>query len=110
MYLTSPPLKLYIYKNDCIKYILETLHKSGFDLIYSLIITLLRSNGLGSKENCKIALMLIANKENQRHFLKDNYFYKIICKYTLAITSKKMKALVTHKALLFSISKVNIEI
>lgn len=101
-------LQLPIYKNDCIKYILKTLYKLGFDLIYSLITTLLWSNNLGSKESYYIAFILLANKKNQIHFLEDNYFCLIICKYTLVIISQEIKVLVIYKELLFFISMVNI--
>ena len=92
-------LELHIYKKDCIEHALETLRKLGFNSIYSLITTLLRSNSLDSKESYQIALTFLANKENWSHFLEDNCFCQVICKYTSAIANKEMKALVAHKAL-----------
>ncbi len=53
-----------IDKNKQVKYILETLSEMGFDLIYSLITTLQKSNSLHSNESCQITLVLLANKEN----------------------------------------------
>ncbi len=95
---------------NCAEYALETLCESGFDSIYSLITTLLRSNSLGNEESCQIALALLANEENRSHFLEDNCFCQVICKYTSAIASQEMEALVAHKALRLPISKVNVEI
>ena len=83
---------------------LETLRKSDFDSIYSLITTLLRSNSLGSEESCQIALALLANEENRSHFLEDNCFCQVICKYTSAIANQEMEALVAHKVLRLPIS------
>ncbi len=94
---------------NCTEHVLETLHKSDFDSIYSLITTLLRSNSLSSEEGCQIALAFLTNKENRSHFLEDNRFCQVICKYTSAITNQEMKALVAHKALRLLISKVNVE-
>ncbi len=81
------------------EYALETLHKSGFNSIYFLITTLLRSNSLGSEESCQIVLALLANEENRSHFLEDNCFCQVICKYTSTIASQEMKVLVAYKAL-----------
>ena len=102
--------KLSIYKNDYAEHGLETLCKLDFDLIYSLITILLRSNNLGSKENCQIALAFLTHKENWSHFLEDNCFCQIIYKYTLIIASQEIKMLVAYKTLRLSISKVNIKI
>lgn len=107
--LTAPPLEPFIDKNEHAEHALEILCKVGFNSIYSLITTLLRSNSLRSEESCQIALALLVNKENQNHFLEDNCFCQAICKYTLAITSQEMKALVAHKALQLPILKVNVE-
>ncbi len=83
---------------------LETLRKSGFDSIYSLITTILRSNSLGSEESCQITLALLANEENRSHFLEDNHFCQVICKYTSAIASQEMEVLVAYKTLRLPIS------
>lgn len=44
--LLVPPLELPIYEINYTEYILKKLRKLGFDLIYSLITILLRSNNL----------------------------------------------------------------
>ncbi len=63
--LPVPFSEILIHKNaNRIEHILETLHKSSFNLIYSLITTLLRSNSLDSEESCQIVLILLANEEN----------------------------------------------
>ncbi len=86
-----------IYKNaNRAEHALETLRELGFDAIYSLITTLLRSNGLGSEESCQIALALLTNEEKRSHFLEDNHFCQVICKYTSAIASQEIKALVEY--------------
>ena len=102
---SEPP----IHENNRAEHILETLFKSDFNSIYSLIITLLRSNSLGSKKSCQIALEFFTHEENRSHFLEDNRFCQVICKYTLAIARQEMEVLVAHKALRVLISKVNIE-
>ncbi len=91
------------------EHILETLCESGFDSIYSLITTLLRSNSLDSEESCQIVLALLANEENRSHFLEDNCFCQVICKYTSAIASQEIEVLVAHKALRLLIYKVNVK-
>lgn len=103
-------VELLIYKNSCVEYALETLYKSNFVSIYSLITTLLRSNSLDSKKCYQITHLFFANKKNQNYFLKDNCFYQIICKYILAIFSQEIEVLVAHKVLQLPISKVSIEI
>lgn len=80
-----------------------------FDSIYLLITTLLRFNSLRSKENCQIILALLANEKNQSHFLENNCFCQVICKYTSVITSREIKALVAYKALWLFIFKVNVK-
>ncbi len=98
--LSIPFSKPPIYENvNCIEYILETLYKSGFDSIYSLITILLRSNSLGSEKSCQIILTLLANEENQSHFLENNHFCQVIYKYTSVIASQEIEMLVAHKAL-----------
>ncbi len=41
--------------------------------------------------------------------MEDNHFCQFICKYTLAIASQEIEALVTHKILRLPISQVNVE-
>lgn len=108
--LPAPFLESSIYENNCEKYTLETLYKSGFDLIYSLITTLLRFDNLKNKKSCQIAYAFFTNKENRSHFLEDNCFCQIICKYTSIITSQKMKALVAYKLIYLPISKINVKL
>ena len=105
VYFFKPPIN----KNDCAKYTLETLYKSSFDSIYSLITTLLIFNNLGSKKSYQIALAFPAHEENQGHFLKGNCFCQVICKYILVIASQKIEALVVHKALQLLIFKANVK-
>lgn len=101
----KPPID----ENEQAEHVLETLRETGFDSIYSLITTLFKFNSLCSKKSYQIAFALLINEENRSHFLKDNCFCQVICKYTSAIDCQEIKALVAHKTLQFSISKVNIK-
>lgn len=96
-------------KNEQIEHVLEILCKIGFHSIYSLITTLPRFNSLHSKESCQITLAFLGNKKKQSHFLEDNYFCQVSCKYTSVIASQEMEALVANKALWLLISKINIK-
>lgn len=71
----------------------------SFDLIYLFITTLLKSNSLHNEESCQIALVVFTNKKNRGYFLENNCFYKVICKYILAIINQEIEVLVAYKVL-----------
>lgn len=67
-------LKPLINKNKQVEQILKILCKIGFDLIYSLITILLKSNSLYNRESYQIVIIFFVNEKNWNHFLKDNCF------------------------------------